>query len=166
MDTWENKEQTHMDQGFCPALWAHLKVLPLTLLDGQFPLEGFTSQYLHAIYIHRIEFLCFSLQPLVETTHCGEVFCFYCPLKTQQLRPLRSVALDSYYLHHLVQKKVKASREGVSGTCSLLSLSHSHRLHRSGKGLAHTGLADKATGLEWAPYLVLLSSAFQERGLP
>lgn len=86
MDTWENKEQTHTDQKFCPALWAHLKVLPLTILDGQLPLEGFTPQHLHAIYIlwkrRRIEFLCFSLQLLVETTHCSEVFCFYCPLKT------------------------------------------------------------------------------------
>lgn len=170
MGTWENKVQIHMDQDFCPALQAHLKVLTLTVLDGQFPLEQFMSQHPHPV--RRLftspgsttEWGFFSSPYGCWQKPVTAVKCFVptVPLQTQWLRPLRSVALNIYQLHHLVQKKVKASREEVHGTCSLLSLSHSHRPRHSGKGLGHTGLAGKAAALGRAPYPGLLSSAFQE----
>lgn len=86
MGTWENKVQIHMDQDFCPALQAHLKVLTLTVLVGQFPLEQFMSQHPHLVWRlftspwkhRRMGFLFLPLWLLVETSHCSEVFSSYC----------------------------------------------------------------------------------------
>lgn len=175
MGTWENK--AHIQWVLSGALSCfQLTDLTFAVPDEQFLLEGVhvTTFPLcqEAIYTpwnhHRVGLLCFmqrnlSSWLLVRISNCG---IFFLLLLEDLVAQTFEVCSSDYFLVHHLKKKAKARREEVCGTCSLLFLSHSHRFHHSDRGLGHRGLTDKAAGLDWAPCPGLLSSAFQEQGLP